>query len=75
MLALQEPTMIDVKQVIERLGVSDSTVRRLVRDGKLRAYRVGRQLKFKLEDVERFLDQNAIEGRKDADEGSEESHA
>ncbi len=43
--------LLTIDEVRSRLNVSVSTVRRLVRDGKLRAYRVGGRLRFKPEEV------------------------
>lgn len=65
MIVLEDYTMLDVEEVMERLGVSDSTVRRLVKDGKLRAYRIGRRLKFKPEDIDRFVESQVIAPRSD----------
>lgn len=60
MIVLEDRAMLDIEEVIERLGVSDSTVRRLVKEGKLRAYRLGRRLKFKNEDIDRFVESQLI---------------
>lgn len=47
--------------VMERLGVSDKTLRRWVREGRLRAVKLGKTspLKFRQLDVARFLESNA----------------
>lgn len=63
MIVLEEYTMLDIEEVIKRLGVSDSTIRRLVREEKLRAYRIGRRLKFKQEDIDRFVESQVITGK------------
>lgn len=63
MIVLEDYAMLDIEQVIERLGVSDSTIRRLVREEKLRAYRIGRRLKFKQEDIDRFVESQVITGK------------
>jgi excisionase family DNA binding protein len=60
MLAITESVMIDIEQVRARLDVSDSTVRRLVREGKLKAYRLGRRLKFRPEDVDRYVETTVV---------------
>ncbi len=57
MIVLEGTAMLDIKDVMERLDLSDSTVRRLVKDGKLKAYRIGVKLKFKQEDVEQYIEQ------------------
>lgn len=63
MIVLEEYAMLDIEEVIKRLGVSDSTIRRLVREEKLRAYRIGRRLKFKQEDIDRFVESQVIGGK------------
>ena len=40
------------------LSVSQRTVKRLVADGSLRAYKVRRSMRFKLKDLEAFIEQN-----------------
>lgn len=39
----------------EYLGLSERTLDRIVRDGELPAYRVRGQLRFRFEDIERYL--------------------
>lgn len=46
--------LLSVKAAAELLGVSDSTVRRLVRSGELRPLRIGVQLRFPQEELERY---------------------
>jgi excisionase family DNA binding protein len=47
---------LDTQAVAEQLGVSKEFVRRhLVGAGLLRAYRIGRRLKFSQDDVDAFL--------------------
>jgi excisionase family DNA binding protein len=46
--------LLSVKAAAELLGVSDSTVRRLVRAGELRPLRIGVQLRFAQEELERY---------------------
>lgn len=45
-----------VEQVAELLKVSPQTVRRLIREGQLKAVRVGIQLRVKKEELDRFLE-------------------
>jgi len=46
-----------VEEVAEILKVSVSTVRKLIREGKLKTVRVGVQRRVKKEELDRFLDQ------------------
>jgi excisionase family DNA binding protein len=52
--------LLTIDKVPSRLNVSVSTVRRLVRDGKLRAYRVGGRLRFKPEEVAAYVDAQLV---------------
>lgn len=52
--------LLTIEEVRSRLNVSISTVRRLVRDEKLPAYRVGGQLRFKLEEVTAYIDAQRV---------------
>jgi excisionase family DNA binding protein len=52
--------LLTIDEVRSQLNVSISTVRRLVRDGKLRAYRVGAGLRFKPEEVAAYVDSQLI---------------
>lgn len=47
---------IAVKDVAKILHVSKDTVRRIVHEGSLNAYKIGSQLKFTAEDVEVYLE-------------------
>lgn len=48
-------TLLSLKKVADYLDVSLSTVRRLVKDGVLRARRVGGQLRVSLADLEAYV--------------------
>lgn len=60
MLALTgDRLMLDIEEVAEKLKISDGTIRRLVREGKLRAYRIGGKrgrLRFREEDLEQYIE-------------------
>jgi excisionase family DNA binding protein len=49
------------EQLARVLAVHTNTVDRLVRDGKLSAYHFGRSVRFRLSDVEAFLDEHRWE--------------
>ena len=50
--------------VMERLGVSEKTLRRLIRKGRLRVVKMGQTspLKFRQLDVARFLESSVVTG-------------
>jgi excisionase family DNA binding protein len=52
----------DVRAVARRFGVCDKTVRRLIVSGKLKAHRVGRQIRVEEAGVVRFLQKNFVIG-------------
>ena len=52
--------LLTIDEVRNHLNVSISTVRRLVRDGALPAYRVGGRLRFKLSEVEAYVDAQRV---------------
>jgi excisionase family DNA binding protein len=47
--------LLDRHEAAEFLGVSSSTVYRLLRKGDLRAYRVGHQIRLTQTDIENYL--------------------
>ena len=48
-------SLMTMRQVASYLVVTERTVRRFIRAGRLRAYRVGRQLRFRPSDVDAML--------------------
>jgi len=61
MTADADTPMLTIDDVRSRLNVSISTVRRLVRAGKLPAYLVGGQLRFKPAEVTAYIDAQRVE--------------
>lgn len=49
------PELLSTAQAAERLNISPKTVRRLMLDGTLPAYKVGRALRFKETDLKRAM--------------------
>ena len=50
-----DDSMMTIAEVRSRLRVSASTIRRLVREEKLPAYRVGAQLRLKPEEIAAYI--------------------
>lgn len=63
--------MLDIDGVAQRLGVSVATVRRIVKRGELRAYKIGGQLRFKEEEVEAYIDAQLVDPAELDDESDE----
>lgn len=54
------PKMLSTQQVMEFLQISRQTLYRYVKSRKLKAYRIGKQLKFKEEDVKTFIESREV---------------
>jgi excisionase family DNA binding protein len=50
--------LLTAREVADRLGFTVETVLRWTRDGRLRAVRLGRALRYRDEDVDAFLEQH-----------------
>ena len=55
----REPKALSVPQAAERLGVSQTTVRRLVERGAITFRQVGRRITFTAEDIAAYLESAA----------------
>lgn len=56
--------MLTIKQVAERLSLSETAVRQLVDSGKIRHYRIGNQkgrIRFDESQVAEYLDSNVVD--------------
>jgi excisionase family DNA binding protein len=53
----ESPPPIKVAEAATRLGLTARHVRRLIRDGELRGWKVGRLIRLDPRDVQAFLDQ------------------
>ncbi len=54
---------ISTKQVLEQLGISDETLYKWIRQGKIKAYRFGNETgkyKFLQDDIDKFADGSLV---------------
>lgn len=58
MLRSSEP-LVRVSDVAEHLDVSESWVNKAVQYGRIPVHRVGRNLRFRLSEVDRWIDEGA----------------
>ena len=58
----EEDRLWTVQDVMELLQVSRRTVERLIENGELRAIKFGRNVRFRREDVNEFLERNTVGG-------------
>lgn len=54
---MSQDQLLTLQQVADRLQVSMSTVRRLVDAGKLKAVRIGRNLRVRPEDLSKYIEE------------------
>ncbi len=52
---LEQPTMLTVSEIARRLNTTTYTVNRLIREGLLPGYKVGREWRVEPADFEEFL--------------------
>jgi len=52
---MEEKELLTVKEVAEWLRVTPITVYRMVKQGRLKVHHVGKQLRFRREDINAFL--------------------
>src|SRR4051812_36448786 len=55
-MAASEEQMLSLEEVAERLQVSDQTVRRWIKSGRLRAYKPGLEWRIRPSDLDAFLE-------------------
>ncbi len=49
-------TLLNVKEVQERLGISESTLFRLLKRKELKGFKVGRAWKFEEQDIKNYIE-------------------
>ena len=52
--------LLSVEEAAKILGVNEQTVRRWVREGRIKASKVGRLIRIKEEDLNTFLEGNRV---------------
>ena len=60
-----EERLLTTAEIAEYLSVTDQTVRRWVKDRELPAFKLGRELRVKESDLERFLESRRVQGGED----------
>lgn len=53
--------LLNIYQTAQRLSISKGTLYRLIDKRKIRFYKIGGSLKFRLEDIEEYIDSCCIE--------------
>jgi excisionase family DNA binding protein len=56
------PEMLSLQELCQQLKVGRRSVMRLIRDRKLRCYRIGKRYRFAASEVKHYLEQNSSQG-------------
>lgn len=56
----ERPDILNVTDVADRLRVSSQTVYNMIKDGRLKAVKIGREWKFKQQDIESILNPDQL---------------
>ncbi len=59
--SLGQGQYLSLRQVAERLSVSERTVMRRIGDGELRASRIGRLIRIAEAEIQRYIERNEIQ--------------
>lgn len=60
-MSLNDKSILTIDEVMELLSVTRFTVHRWIKDGKLRAVRIGRELRVTKEYLDEFLESNTVD--------------
>jgi excisionase family DNA binding protein len=59
-----DDSLVSLPEACKFLDISDATLRRYIKDGKVPAYNFGKEYKFKLGELAAFIDSTRVENRK-----------
>lgn len=57
-------TLLTLQQVAQRLQISETTLYKLARRGKIPAIKVGNQWRFKIEDIDKWIESQKVSEKK-----------
>ena len=60
-MRLKDKSILTIDEVMELLSVTRFTVHKWIKEGKLRAVRIGRELRVTKEYLEEFLESNTVD--------------
>lgn len=55
--------LLTLQQIAQKLQISETTLYKLARNGKIPAIKIGNQWRFKMEDIEKWLESQKIAQR------------
>ena len=53
--------LISLPEACKLLDVSDATIRRYIKDGRVKAYNLGKEYKFKIQELSAFIESSRVE--------------
>ncbi len=56
--------LLSIKEVTEILGISRATIYRMIDAGEIKAYKIGKGVRFKQEEIEEYVDSKQIKHKK-----------
>lgn len=60
-MSLKDKSILTIDEVMELLSVTRFTVHKWIKEGKLRAVRIGRELRVTKEYLDEFLESNTVD--------------
>jgi excisionase family DNA binding protein len=63
-MTIEFDNLLTVRDVLRRLNISRTTLWRLVKNGEIGIVQVGKQIRFKHEQVEAFIRKNTVPAKK-----------
>ena len=60
-MSLKDKSILTIDEVMELLSVTRFTVHKWIKDGKLKAVRIGRELRVTREYLDEFLESNTVD--------------
>ncbi len=67
--------LLNIKQVMEMLGVSERTLFRIIKNGELTGFKVGREWRFDEEDITTYIAKQRAKAQAQVGKKAEESAA
>ncbi len=61
--------LLSIKEVIEILNIGRATLYRMIDAGEIKAYKIGKGVRFKQEEIEKYINSHQIEAKKSRKKG------
>ncbi len=61
--------LLSIKEVIEILSIGRATLYRMIDAGEIKAYKIGKGVRFKQEEIEEYINSHQIKAKKSRKKG------